>query len=76
MPECECQTDIEDVEHYFFRCPQFLAYRYTLFDKTRAFHLMSVHKVLNENRNLSDDDNILLFDAVQQYIYETRRFNQ
>ena len=46
------------------------------FDKTRAFHPMSVHTILNGNRNLSDDDNILFFDAVQQYIYETRRFNQ
>ena len=73
-PECQCQTDIEDAEHYFFNC-LFLASRYTHFDKTRAFHPLSVHAVLNGNRNLSEDDNQLLFDAVNQYIYETKRFN-
>ena len=52
-PACECGFQIEDPEHYFFRCPRFTNERQTLFLITRPFHPLNVEKLLCGNDNLT-----------------------
>ena len=45
------------------------------FYKIRPFLPLSVSGALNGKRNLSEDDNSVLFEAIQTYIKDTRHFN-
>ena len=35
---CECGVDVENAEHYFFKCVRFAEQRLALFRATRQFH--------------------------------------
>ena len=72
---CDCQQKIEDAEHFIFRCNRYEHERVNMFHKTRQFHPLSVSDALNGKRNLSADENSVLFEAIQTYIKDTRRFN-
>ncbi|MCG7882866.1 MAG: hypothetical protein JAY96_14895 [Candidatus Thiodiazotropha endolucinida] len=74
-PNCSCSEVIEDAEHFFFRCPNFLTERVTLFQTTRSFHPLSLNKVLFGDPCLTDQENLLIFGAVQKFIKDTKRFN-
>ena len=74
-PLCDCLDEIEDAEHYLFRCRRFTIPRLSLFQKTRHLHPLNTHLLLNGNSNLSYDDNVILFEAVQKFIKDTARFN-
>ena len=47
----------------------------TLFQKTLHLYPLNTHLLLNGNSNLSYDDNVVLFEAVQKFIKDTARFN-
>ena len=72
---CSCGNVNENAIHYFFECENYSNPRPVMFRSTRKFHPLSLNKVLFGKSNLSDDDNFLLFQAVQQFIKDTRRFN-
>ena len=73
-PYCSCGNDIENAHHYFFECVYYNQLRIEMFNKTRAYHPLSLHTLLFGKSTLSDVDNHLLFQAVQQFIKDTRRF--
>jgi hypothetical protein len=74
-PYCSCNnTEIEDADHYFFKCQNYLDQRIQLFLETRRFHPLNVHIILFGNREFSDEDNILVFKSVQTFIINTKRF--
>ena len=52
-PMCECGNEIENAEHYFFKCSRYKDIRAWLFRATRAFHPLSVRKLLFGIANLS-----------------------
>ena len=60
-PFCEYLEEIEDAEHYFFRCKRFADQRLALFNTTRPFHPLNAWFLLTGNSNLSYDDNALPF---------------
>ncbi|MCG8048002.1 MAG: endonuclease/exonuclease/phosphatase family protein [Candidatus Thiodiazotropha taylori] len=74
-PSCSCGENFEDAEHFFFRCSNFNQDRIILFQSTRNFHPLNLNKLLFGDENLSEDENISLFGAVQRYIKNTGRFS-
>ena len=70
---CSCGID-ENALHFFFDCENYNELRLIMFQKTRKYHPLSLDTLLYGKSSLSDDDNLLLFQAVQQYIKDTRRF--
>ena len=70
-----CGNVNENTIHYFFECENYSNSRLVMFRSIRKFHPLSLITVLFGKSNLSDDDNFLLFQAVQQYIKDTRRFD-
>ncbi|MCG7883227.1 MAG: reverse transcriptase family protein [Candidatus Thiodiazotropha endolucinida] len=73
-PICNCNQGAEDAEHFFFKCPLYQEKRIVLFHATRQFHPLNANKLIYGNPNLSDNDNMCIFTAVQNYIKTTRRF--
>jgi hypothetical protein len=72
---CLCNNDIENAEHFFFRCRQYQTQRIKMFHATRQFHPLNIQTLLQGRTNLSLEQNTLIFKAVQQYIKDTKRFN-
>ena len=64
----------ENALHFFFECENYNDMRLIMFNKTRKYHTLSLNALLYGKSSLSDDDNVILFEAVQQYIKDTRRF--
>ena len=71
---CSCSIEIEDAEHYFFKCRNFVNQRIALFASTRKFHPLSLEKLLYGSNNLCDNDNNELFHSVQLFFRDTKRF--
>ena len=63
---CSCGNVNESAIHYFFECENYSNPRLVKFRSIRKCHPLSLNTVLFGKSNLSDDDNFLLFQAVQQ----------
>ena len=73
-PSCSCGNDNENALHYFFECENHSYARIIMFRSTRKYHPLSLNTVLFGKTTLSDDDNLFVFQSVQQFIKDTRRF--
>jgi hypothetical protein len=58
------------------QCPSYLNDRLPLFYATRHLHLLNVNTLLFGRNNLQDKENISLFNTVQTYIKNTKRFDK
>ena len=74
-PFCSCISEIENAEHYFFRCPKYVNERITMFRETHSFHPLNLNKLLTGDSNLTIENNAKIFEAVQKYIKNTKRFS-
>jgi hypothetical protein len=72
---CDCSGDIENSEHFFFRCQFYINQRLDLFNETHNFHPLNTNTLLFGSHNLSDEDNLTIFSAVHKFIQNTKRFN-
>ena len=72
---CDCGSEREDAEHFFFQCHNYNKDRLRLFQKTRRFHPLNLETLLYGRDTLSYDDNLEIFKHVQQFIRDTHRFN-
>ena len=73
-PKCACNSPVEDVDHFFFKCPLFSEQRIVLFTNTRPYHTLNANKLLNGIPELTDNQNNVLFLEVQRYIKTSNRF--
>ena len=71
---CICGNSEENALHFFFKCENYSNSRLVMFRQTRQYHPLSLNTVLYGKSTLPDSDNLLLFQAVQQYIKDSRRF--
>ena len=74
-PLCSCNSEIENAEHFFFRCPKYLNERVILFRETRIHHPLNINKLLIGDTNESIETNNLIFKAVHNFIKNTKRFS-
>ena len=74
-PLCNCNLEIENTEHFFFRCPKYVNERVKLFHETRDFHPLNINLILFGDGNISLESNTTIFRSVQNYIKHTRRFD-
>ena len=74
-PECACGYGVEDYEHFLKDCIRYNNIRRRVWEKFYIdFQPYEVEELLEGDHNKDDDENRLLFQAVQWYIGETRRF--
>ena len=73
-PLCLC-GNIENANHYFFVCPLYVHQRTTLLSSISQYHNnLTLNILLFVEASLSDDVNKLIFESVQKYIIDTKRF--
>ena len=71
---CLC-GNIENANHYFFVCPLYVHQRTTLLSSISQYHNnLTLNILLFGEAPLSDDVNKLIFESVQKYIIDTKRF--
>ena len=75
-PNCNC-GDIETPAHFFLNCPLYNRSRLVLFQSFSQLQLpinLSVEILLFGCKNISDNQNQHIFQAVQNFILNTKRF--
>ena len=70
---CTCGAT-ETVYHYFFECENFVIQRDTLFTDTLFVPHLSLSIILHGHPDFTNNQNILLFDAVFKYVKSTKGF--
>ena len=73
-PTCSCSEEVEDAEHYFFRCSNFRNEKETLLRSTRDFHPLNINILLFGDENLTTAENTIIFTVFQTFIKDARRF--
>jgi hypothetical protein len=74
-PECDCGHSVEDPMHYFFMCPLFNAQRISLMNTIIALSVdNSLDTLLYGDPNAANDQNYQVFEAVHQFLVDTKRF--
>ena len=70
---CECGAP-ETAEHYFFQCPSYHNEREVLLGSITDLMPITINNILFGNSSYSLDTNKSMFEAVHQYIIDTKRF--
>ena len=71
-PLCRCGT-VEDGNHYFFECHMYAHQRILLFDSISQFRVITLNLLFGDP-TLSLAENTHIFDKVQKFIIDTKRF--
>ena len=72
-PYCTC-GDIEDTHHFLFVCHQFTDLRRDLINPVSDFCQPSLNVLLCRDISLTFDQNKQIFEAVQEFIIKSKRF--
>lgn len=72
-PLCRC-GDLENVEHFLLQCPIYQQQRLTLLQIISQHCQISSDLLLYGDISMPLETNILIFEAVQKYIQDTKRF--
>ena len=62
---CDCGNDVEDAEHYLFKCQRYVEQCLVLFHSLRPFHPLNLTTLLFGSDRLSETENSELFLDVQ-----------
>ena len=71
---CICGAKIENSKHYFLECPQYMDLRLELFNAISVYSCVTLDVILHGNLMLTNEQNMAIFDAVHNFIVNTRRF--
>ena len=72
-PLCRCGS-IEDSQHFFFHCPYYQAPRYDLLNAVSQYQTPTLSILLYGDTTLSNEINRSIFEIVQKFILQTKRF--
>ena len=72
-PMCACGS-VEDTQHYFFHCSNFIQQRIELINEISRHCRPSLNLILYGDSTFSFETNVLIFQAVHKYICNTQRF--
>ena len=73
-PSCACGATYENSHHFFCDCPFYNDIRPDLKNAVQSVATFDNQNLLYGNKNLSDEENIVIFDAVHTYITKSMRF--
>ena len=73
-PMCLCGGGFEDAQHYFMSCVYFDDLRLHLRESIELICIFELNTLLYGSTNLSDAENMLVFDAVHKFIMDSRCF--
>ena len=78
-PYCCCKFDYENSYHYFMNCVNYSDIREEMVRNINKILddkvIVTLDLLLNGNADLTYNENIQVFNQVQRYIYNSKRFN-
>ena len=72
-PLCSCGS-VEDTQHFFFHCHKYQAQHNELLNSISLYHTPSLHLLLQRELILAVETNKIIFEKVQKFIIEMKRF--
>ena len=73
-PLCPC-GNLENAYHYLLICPLYIRHRNALHDISAQHHIdLTLNLLLFGDVSLSVETNTRIFESVQKYILDTKRF--
>ena len=75
-PSCECGSEREDADQFFFQCNKYEIERLRIFRNKRKYHSLNSNTLLSGCYVLSFKENMEIFKYVREYIRDSRRFNK
>ena len=73
-PLCSCGQE-EDIDHYFFQCTNYTVCRQIMFNEiSSVINNIDSDALLYGSNDLSHNDNVKIFQAVQKFIVSSKRF--
>ena len=72
-PLCSCGS-VENAQHFFFHCHIYQAQRNELLNSISLYYTPSLHLLLQGELTLAEETNKIIFEKVQKFIIETKRF--
>ena len=73
-PVCICGFENEDSDHFFFHCPLYHDCRLKLMNSVIRFSNVELNILLYGDDDLDLETNCKIFQAVHDYITESKRF--
>ncbi len=76
-PSCSCGAEIENAKHFLFDCPLHTAQRQRLLNELNWLpenFIINVNLLTKGDAKLTNEQNILIFKASQDYIKASKRF--
>ena len=73
-PSCMCSPTFEDAQHFFCDCPFYNDIRQDLKTAVQSVGTFNVQNLLYGNKDLSIEENTVIFDAVHLFITKSMRF--
>ena len=73
-PSCNCGNACENAFHFFLECPLYLQQRTTMLNKLLHIQRINLDLLLSGDESKPLEYNQTIFQAVQQYIEESKRF--
>ena len=75
-PLCACgHGDIENVYHFFLRCPLYRDQRIDLNNTISGYTALTLNVLLSGDETLPFASNVVIFESAQKYILATKRFD-
>ena len=74
IPGCSCGEHFENSRHFFLTCPNYDDLRVTLREKVLAVTTFNFETLMYGSSELNLRQNMLVFDAVHEYILGSNRF--
>ena len=73
-PSCTCGTAMETSEHYLLKCPRFTVQRNKILNSPNRLYF-NFNTIKYGNQLLKGQDRVEFYNAIQQFIIDTERFN-
>ena len=72
---CQCGCSDENAFHFFIDCELYIELRLDLFNAIAAYTTVNIETILNGNSSLTLAQNHAIFDAVHNFITNSKRFD-
>ena len=72
-PLCLCGS-VEDAQHFFFHCRNYQLHRTVLLEAVSQYQNPSLNLLLYGDKALSPEINTTIFEKIQAFILQTKRF--
>ena len=73
-PLCPCKLSSETTEHFLLHCPIYQQLRYQCFNHLPPYYMYNSNILLYGCQEIPDHMNEIIFDCVQNFICQSRRF--